>query len=208
MEDTTEDDFAERSQDGDPEEDPSELESRFLKSSMAAYRNAQEEKEEEENLGQESETKDNETKKKAGKAIIRRGGIFGANTIAGALDSTGVDFILSFFVHAASLLELVVGEMIYGRHIAKGKSKIFPPISWEPIPLLPSIDPKAIILQGFLIAAVFAFALMTIALGAGGLCFLYDYVKFITSPIQTGVHIVAGGNGMCLGGIISTLFGL
>jgi hypothetical protein len=172
-----------------------------------ARKDAQEDEEEQQDSAQEAESKENEKKRRVLKAGARRGGMLVANYIAGALDGTGIGFLVGFFVHLFSIFELLL-EKIYGRHMAKGKSKIIPPLSWEPIPLMPQIDPNAVILQGIIITCAIGLGLTAILLGAGGLCFMHDLVKFADSPFALITNVAGGGEGMCLGGIIQYIFGL
>ncbi len=86
------------------------------------------------------------------KKVIPRGIAFVANHIATALElsTAGTAFIITWLIRFMSLGWLNV-EMIYGRWIAKGKSKAIPPISWAPIPM--PIDKDAKILQVIIIMA-------------------------------------------------------
>ena len=167
----------------------------------------QREQKQDETEREQQDNEDTEKKQKTAK-MITNGMLMGANTGAGALDSTGVGFLLSFPVHLASLIKLFAVDMVYGIYIAKRKSKFIPPLSYAPIPLLDKLDKYAIFYQSILIAAVFALALASIALGAGGACFLIDFVQFSEKPISTTIAAVSGGEGMCLGGIISLILGL
>jgi hypothetical protein len=169
-------------------------------------RKQQIEQQEDAMTAEEEGKKNAEAKQRVAKAALRRGGIAVANSISGALDATGLGFLFGFFVHLGSACELLL-EMVYGRHIAKGKSKIIPPISWDPLPIS-KIDPNAIYLQVMIIAATLALVLAAVVIGAGSFCFIYDYVQFKTLPWQTMTNTASGGGETCLGGIIPTLFGL
>lgn len=145
-----------------------------------------------------------EVEKKA-KAAVKRGILFVLNFIAGAVDASvgGLTFVVDLFLYIFSFGWLNL-EMIYGTHLAKGKSKIISPLSWDPIPM--PVDPKAHWLQAFIVSADIALVVAIVFVSAFGTCFLYDYVQLISHPIQTGISLAQGGEGMCLGGIMSLVF--
>jgi len=155
----------------------------------------------------EESSKTQKALKKKAKAAFTRGAIYIVDLLAAALDasSTGISFVVDIFVYLFSLGWLNL-EMIYGKHFAKGKSRYISPISWDPIPM--PVDKDAVFLQSFVIAADIALAIAILIMTFGGFCFLHDYVKFVSSPLQVGVALAQGGDGMCLGAIISTMFGL
>ncbi|MFA4845054.1 MAG: pre-toxin TG domain-containing protein [Patescibacteria group bacterium] len=142
-----------------------------------------------------------EVKKKA-KAAFKRGFIFVIGIIAAALDlgTAGISFIIDIFVYIFSFGWLNV-EMIYGTHIAKGKSKLISPLSWDPIPM--PVDPNGFWLQGLVVTADIALGVAIVIFGAGGMCILHDYVKLLSDPLKVGYAIAGGGGDLCLGGIMS-----
>ncbi len=137
------------------------------------------------------------------KQAMRRGFIFLLDFIAAACDlsSAGISFVIDIFIYAFTLGYLNL-EMIYGRWIAKGKSKIISPTSWFPIPMV--VDPEAIILQSFIISMDIALGVAVVVMGAGGMCILHDYVTLVSDPVAVGTALASGNVGdMCLGGIMS-----
>jgi hypothetical protein len=100
----------------------------------------------------EESNEEQELTQAAMKKVIPRGAAFVANHIATALElsTAGTAFIITWLIRFMSLGWLNV-EMIYGRWIAKGKSKAIPPLSWAPIPM--PIDKDAKILQVIIIMA-------------------------------------------------------
>lgn len=174
---------------------------RAIAKQMADKANAPDEKEQEEN------NKMQQALKKKAKAAFTRGAVYIVDLLAAALDmsSSGISFVVDIFVYLFSLGWLNL-EMIYGKHFAKGKSRYISPISWDPIPM--PVDKDAVFLQSFVIAADIALAIAILMMTFGGFCFLHDYVKFVSSPLQVGVALAQGGDGMCLGAILSTMFGL
>ena len=101
---------------------------------------------------EEESNEEQELTQAAMKKVIPRGAAFLANHIATALElsTAGTAFIITWLIRFMSLGWLNV-EMIYGRWIAKGKSKAIPPLSWAPIPM--PIDKDAKILQVIIIMA-------------------------------------------------------
>jgi len=101
---------------------------------------------------EEESNEEQELTQAAMKKVIPRGAAFVANHIATALElsTAGTAFIITWLIRFMSLGWLNV-EMIYGRWIAKGKSKAIPPLSWAPIPM--PIDKDAKILQVIIIMA-------------------------------------------------------
>jgi hypothetical protein len=151
--------------------------------------------------------KTREEVKKTAKAAMKRGfmyvlGIFGIS-LDGA--TAGVSFIINSFYYMFSLAWLNL-EMIYGTHFAKKKSKFIGPLSWAPIPM--PVDKDALILQGFVVAADLAFVVAIVIAGAGGMCFLNDFIAITTSPILVGQSLATGGGGLCLGSIWANVFSL
>lgn len=147
------------------------------------------------------------TFQKLAKQKARRGIIYVVNILATAFDlsTLGVSFLIDVFVYMFSFGWLNL-EMVYGTHIAKKKSKYVSPISWDPIPM--PVDKEAHILQGLLLAADLALIIGLLVFTFMGFCFLHDFIKFTTSPLQFGTSLASGGNELCLGGIISSIFGL
>lgn len=149
--------------------------------------------------------------KRMAKSTLRRGSIYVIDLLASALDlsSSGISFIMDIFIYMLTLGWLNL-EMFYGRHFAKGKSKFVSPISWDPIPM--PVDKEAIILQGFIVTADIALGLAILVLSFGSFCIIHDYVKVmgsITEAALIGASLAQGASGgLCLGGIISSTFGL
>lgn len=152
-----------------------------------------------------------EALKQTAKATMRRGAIFVTNSIAAAFDlgSSGISFIINIVIYMFTLGWLNL-EMIYGRYFMKGKSKYVGPISWAPIPM--PVDKNAIILSGFVVAADIALGIAALMLTFGGFCILHDMVKVTSSVAQAvsiGASIAQGeAGGLCLGGILTSAFGL
>jgi len=157
--------------------------------------------------GSEEEEDKREEAKKFAKAAAKRGIMFAVNFLVSALNiaTVGVAFLIDaiFYLFCLGWLNL---EMFYGTYIAKGKSKYISPISWSPIPM--PIDKNAIFLQGVIIFADIALALAFLVMMFGSFCILHDYIFFLSSPLQIGIALANGGEGMCLGAIIPTLLGL
>lgn len=134
---------------------------------------------------------------------MRRGAIYVISALSAPL--LIVDIIIWLFT--LGWLNL---EMIYGTYFAKGKSRYIEPLSWDPIPM--PIDKKAIILSGFIVAADLALGVAILIISFGGFCLVHDFVKVtgsITGAAQIGASLAQGGSGgLCLGGIISSAFGL
>ncbi|MBI4592323.1 hypothetical protein HY733_02660 [Candidatus Uhrbacteria bacterium] len=151
-----------------------------------------------------------EVKKKA-KAAFRRGVIFVLDLLAAAFDlgSTGISFLVDVFIYFFTFGWLNL-EMIYGKHFAKGKSRLVGPISWDPIPM--PVDKEAIILQGIIVAADIAIAVSVLVVAMGSFCIIHDFTKLtssVTEAAQIGASIAKGeSGGLCLGGIITSAFGL
>lgn len=149
--------------------------------------------------------------KKVAKAAVRRGAIFVTNSIASAFDlgSSGISFLINIFIYMFTLGWLNL-EMIYGRYFMKGKSKYVGPLSWDPIPM--PVDKNAIILAGFVVAADIALGIAALVLTFSGFCILHDMVKVtssVTQAVSIGASIAQGeAGGLCLGGIITSAFGL
>lgn len=140
-----------------------------------------------------------------------RFGIFVYNILAWALDmaSIGISFIINvlFYIFSFGWLNT---EMIYGTYFTKGKSRYVAPLSWDPIPM--PVDKNAIILAGFVVAADIALGIAALMLTFGGFCILHDMVMVTSSVTQAasiGASLAQGGAaGLCLGGIITSAFGL
>ncbi|MBI2475521.1 hypothetical protein HYV69_03800 [Candidatus Uhrbacteria bacterium] len=132
-----------------------------FKQTMAMARRLNSSKTDAEDTEQESDHGDEQALKQAAiKKVIPRGVAFLANQIATALElsTAGTAFIFTWFIRLFSLGWLNV-EMVYGRWIAKGKSKAVPPLDWAPIPM--PIDKDAKILQAIVILAdVFCIVLL------------------------------------------------
>ena len=141
------------------------------------------------------------------KQAMRRGFIYLINFIAASLDFAfaGISFIITCFVYLFTLGYLNL-EMIYGTHIAKGKSKIISPTSWFPIPM--PVDPNALILQSFIVTMDIALGVAVVIMGAGGMCIVHDYVKLVSDPLYFGFAIATDGGDLCLGGIMKSVLGL
>ena len=148
------------------------------------------------------ETRD-EVKKEA-KAAFRRGMVYLVDLIAAALDmsTSGLSFIIDIFMYLFTLGWLNL-EMIYGRWLAKGQSKYISPISWAPIKL--PVDENAFMLQCAIVTADLALATAIAVITFGGVCFAYDYMILLATPIDFAAAIAAGGEGLCLGGIIHSI---
>ncbi|MBI4256734.1 hypothetical protein HY626_01600 [Candidatus Uhrbacteria bacterium] len=149
--------------------------------------------------------------KQTAKAAMKRGAIFVTDSIAAAFDlgSSGLSLIIDIFIYLFTLGWLNL-EMIYGKYFAKGKSKFIGPISWDPIPM--PLDKDAIILSGFVVAADIALCVVGVILAFTGFCFLHDMVKItnsVTGAFAIGASLAQGDTaGLCLGGILTSAFGL
>lgn len=149
--------------------------------------------------------------KKVAKAAMHRGLMFIINGLSSALavGSAGIGFIITclFQLFSLGILNL---QMIYGKYFAKGKSRWIASLSWDPLPM--PIDKDAIILSGFVVAADIALGVAFLVLFFGGFCIIHDFAKVTSSVTEAGLigaSLAQGkSGGLCLGGIITSAFGL
>ncbi|HAU66031.1 TPA: hypothetical protein DCW61_01670 [Candidatus Uhrbacteria bacterium] len=169
----------------------SELAKKFSLSSLAGIRAEQE----------------NSDRKKKQNADMLNGSLMVVGSLTTSLDaaSAGTSFLFTLIFRIPILLWKNI-QMIYGTHFAKGKSRFIPPISWGPIPM--PADKDAILLQIKVVMADLALGITLVVVMFGGFCVVHDIAKFMASPLQTGADLAQGGSEMCLGGIITSIFGL
>ena len=208
---TIDDDTASRlgmEQDQQPEQ--SRIASMLQRSIMQRTAKQQAQQQQEQQVSEETK-KERDKLKQTAKSAVRRGAIYVIDLLAGALDisSSGISFIVDIILYLFTLGWLNL-EMIYGKYFAKGKSRYVGPLSWDPIPM--PVDKDALILSGFVVAADITLALAFLILTFGGFCFIHDVVKVtgsITEAAQIGAALAQGqSGGLCLGGILSSAFGL
>ncbi len=152
--------------------------------------------------GEAEEARD-EIKKQA-KAAFRRGIVYLVDLLAAALDmgTGGLSFFVDIFMYLFTLGWLNL-EMVYGRWLAKGQSKYISPISWAPFKI--PVDQNAFMLQCAIVTADLALATAIAVITFGGVCFAYDYMILLATPFDFAAAIAAGGEGLCLGGIINSI---
>lgn len=150
--------------------------------------------------------------KKQAKAAMRRGAMYITELLATALDlgSAGISFLADFIIHLMMLGWLNL-ELFYGKWMMKGKSRFVPALSWDPIPM--PVDKSGMLLAVAVIAADLFFIFAILLIGGGGVCLVHDVVKITMSDISEAAVIGAGlaqgqSGGLCLGGIMQTIFGL
>ena len=198
----------EQKQEQAPEQ--SRLASMLQRSIMQRTAKQQAQEQQEEQVSEETK-KERDKLKQTAKATMRRGAIYVLDMLAAALDisSSGISFLIDIIIYFFTLGWLNL-EMVYGKYFAKGKSRYVSPLSWDPIPM--PVDKDALILSGFVVAADIAVVLAFLLIALGGMCFGHDLMKVtgsITGAVQIGAALAQGeSGGLCLGGIISSAFGL
>jgi hypothetical protein len=108
----------------------------------------------------EQTNEEQELAQAAAKKVMPRAIAFLANQIAATfeLGTAGTAFVVTWIIRLLTLGWLNV-EMIYGRWIAKGKSKAIPPVAWAPIPM--PLDTEAKFLQvGIIMADIFCLIML------------------------------------------------
>ena len=149
-----------------------------------------------------------EKTKRYAKQAFRRLVIYIVDMIAMALDLSSATITLiidwSLYLFTFSWLNL---EMIYGRHMAKGKSKFIGPISWAPLKV--PVDPNAIILQSLIISADIALAIAAGAVMFVGAAVVYVVVEVAKDPLAVVTAGSASLNAPSgFDGIIQILLGI
>ena len=198
----------EQNQEQAPEQ--SRLASMLQRSIMQRTAKQQAQQQQEQQVSEETKEERDKLKQTA-KSAVRRGAIYVVDLLAGALDisSFGISFLIDIILYAFTLGWLNL-EMIYGKYLAKGKSRYISPLSWDPIPMV--IDKGAIILVVFVLMADLAFMLAFGILTFSGVCIIHDVVKItssITEAAVIGAALAQGqSGGLCFGGILSSAFGL
>ncbi len=150
----------------------------------------------------EGDSQQEEIKKNI-KAGMRRGIVYLVDLLAAGLDMStgGLSFFVDIFMYGFSLGWLNL-EMFYGFHLAKGKSRYISPISWAPFKI--PVDEKAYMLQAAILTADLALFTALAVITFGGFCFMHDYLKLLVTPIDFAAAVLAGGDGLCFGAILSS----
>lgn len=122
---------------------------------------------------------------------LERGAIYMTELVVDAFDigTFGATIVLDFMIHFITLGFLNL-QMIYGSWIAKGESKLIPPLNWSPLPLNGILP--IIILQGVVVFLDLFVLFVTAIIGGCCLYILFALNSFFTDPVGFAQDLTAG----------------